>query len=101
MSVYLGGAGDIHDPETYARYREVAGAALQGFDVEIVSVDDHPEMLEGSQPANHLLVVKFPSMERLKAFHASEAYQRIVHHRHAASTTMFLMAMRGLDEPAG
>ena len=95
MSVYLVGAVDIHDHATYARYREGAVKALQAFGgAELLSADDHPYIIEGAQPANHLLLLKFESIEAYRAFHNSDHYQQVIGHRHNASRTPFLMVMR-------
>lgn len=98
MAVYLIGAIEIRDEVEYHKYRTGAAAALSHYEgVELLSVDDHPEVLEGTQPANHLLVIKFVSSEQLHEFHGSPAYQAVIGHRHAAAETRFLMAMRGRD----
>lgn len=97
MSVYLVGAIEVRDPEGYARYREGVAAALAPFEgLEMLSVDDHPEMIEGAQPANHLFLIRFRSAEQVRDFFASEPYQRVIAHRHGSSEARFLMTMRGV-----
>jgi uncharacterized protein (DUF1330 family) len=99
MTAYLVGAIDIHEPGGYELYRDGARAALKAVEgVELLSTDDHPVMLEGAQPAGHLLFIRFRSLDALQSFYNSEAYQQIIGHRHGSSTTRFLMAMRGRDE---
>jgi uncharacterized protein (DUF1330 family) len=97
MTAYLLGAIDVDDPVEYSRYREGAVAVLARFDAEVLSADDTPDVLEGVAPAAHLFVVKFSSMERLKAFYESADYQAIVGYRHRASKVVHIMAMRGLN----
>ena len=97
MTAYMLGAIDIHDPEGYAKYRTGTAAAMAAFDIEILSLDDQPDILEGVQPAGHLFLIKFRSVEDIHAFHKSELYHNIIHHRHASSTARYLMAMRGFE----
>ena len=96
MTAYLVGAINIDDPDEYLRYRDGAVAVLAGFDAEVLTADDTPDVIEGVAPAGHLFVVKFSSMERLKAFYESAEYQAIVGYRHRASKAVHIMAMRGL-----
>ena len=100
MAAYLVGAVEIHDPKGYERYRDGVAAAIAPFDCEILSADAHPDVLEGAQPASHLFIVRFASVEECRAFYRSDAYRGIVGFRHAASNTPFLMIMRGLDDIA-
>lgn len=98
MAAYLVGAIDVHDREGYARYSAAAAPLVAAFGVEMVSGDDCPFLFDGAVPANHLFILKFPSMERVKAFMASDDYGRCIPLRHAAATTRFIMAMRGPGE---
>jgi uncharacterized protein (DUF1330 family) len=101
MAAYLIGAIDIEDLATYAEYRSGAFAALAGFDFEMISTDDMPDIIEGAKPAEHLFIVKFSSREELHKFYRSEAYQKAKAFRDRSSSTRFLMAMRGFEPPAG
>jgi uncharacterized protein (DUF1330 family) len=96
MSAYLVGAIDIHDPEEYALYQKGAAKALAPFNAELLSGDEHPKMFEGAQPAGHLFIVKFASIEQMDEFFASEAYSELIPVRHRSSTVRFIMGMRGL-----
>ena len=98
MAAYLVGAIEIDDPAGYARYRDGVGAVLAGYDgVELLTADGQPDMLEGAQPAGHLFVVRFRSMQQIQDFYRSDAYREIIGHRHGSSQARFLMAMRGPD----
>ncbi|ATE65832.1 DUF1330 domain-containing protein [Rhizorhabdus dicambivorans] len=99
MAAYLVGAIDVHDDAGYARYRQGALPLIAALgDVELVSGDDCPFLFEGQAPANHLFILKFPSLDRAKAFMASADYGRCIPFRHASAHTRFIMAMRGPDE---
>lgn len=99
MAAYLVGAIDVHDEDGYARYRAGALPLIAALgDVELVSSDDSPLMFEGASPANHLFILKFPSIERVRAFMESEDYGHCIPIRHASASTRFIMAMRGPGE---
>lgn len=99
MAAYLVGAIDVHDAEGYARYRAAAMPLIAAFgDIEFVSGDDGPLLFDGEIPANHLFILKFPSLDRAKAFMESEDYGRCIPIRHASAHTRYIMAMRGPDE---
>nr|WP_245405842.1 DUF1330 domain-containing protein [Sphingobium sp. Sx8-8] len=93
------GAIDVHDRAAYAQYRACALPLIAALsDVELLSRDDHPMLFEGAIPADHLFILKFPSLDRVKAFIESEEYGRCIPLRHVAATTRYVMAMRGTDE---
>jgi uncharacterized protein (DUF1330 family) len=101
LGIYIVGAVEIHDHVGYGKYAELAGKAMQefkdaGFELEALSVDGHPKIYEGIQPADHLMLFKFKSREDYEAFVASETYQEALPLRLASSTTRFMMAMDSL-----
>ena len=96
--VFLVGAIDIHDPDEYAKYRDGVYEALAPFNVEVLSVDGQPEVLEGRQPGGHQFIIKFESSEAVHSFYNSANYRKIIDHRHRASETRFLMVMKSVDQ---
>lgn len=99
MSVYLVGAVNIADKDEYRKYSIGAAAAIAAFNAQVLSNDDNPVIVEGSQPAGHLFIVKFKSMDDFNAFYASEAYQSVLHYRTKSSETVYIMAMRSFELP--
>lgn len=99
MSVYLLGAINIRDRAAYDAYQRAAVIALAPFEVEFLAVDPAPVMLEGEQPAGHLFMIRFAGMMEAQTFYNSKAYQRARAIRHEASETLYLMLLRGADEP--
>ena len=81
----------IHDNAEYQRYLDAYDEAFAGTGGEVLAVDDHPLALEGSpQPARKVLI-RFPSEAAFRSWFDSEAYRRIVVHRHAAASTEALL----------
>lgn len=103
MSVYMIGAVEVHDPEGYELYRANVPETISPYlgDVHFLSSDDHPLVREGAQPANHLFIHRFSSIEVLEEFYYSEAYQGVVHYRHESAATKYIMVMNAHDEPLG
>lgn len=96
MSAYLVGAIDAHDQEAYARYQAAAAPILAKMPgAEVLSTDEEPIVFEGRCPAHHLFIIKFASDKDAKTFMESDTYACCLPLRHAASTTNFIMAMRG------
>ena len=76
---------DVHDPETYAKYTAQTPASVAPFGGEFVVRAGPWESIEGDPPRSRVVVIKFPSMERAKAWYNSETYQEIVEIRKMAS----------------
>ena len=97
MAAYLLGAINVNDHDGYETYRRQTGPLLMAMKgVEVLSADDAPDILEGIQPANHLFIVRFETMELLHKFYNSDAYSSVKCHRIASGDTRYIMAMRGL-----
>lgn len=96
MAIYMISAIEIDDPVIYERYSEAAAKALAPFDIEFISRDNDPVVVEGSRPANHLTVVKFQSQEKFEEFYNSEAYQTAIPIRHLSANTKFIMLMKAM-----
>jgi uncharacterized protein (DUF1330 family) len=101
VTAYLVTAIDVHDPETYAKYREKAVAALEPFNKKSLvksPLDEAPVVYEGTSPG-HVVVMEFDSMEDIDRFYNSPEYQEALKYRQAAATTHYLMAMNPRNWP--
>ena len=99
MTAYLLGAIDIHDEEGYAAYRAGVAPLFKAFPgIEILSGDPDPVVYDGKLPGEHMFIIKFKSMEQIRQFMDSDAYREAAKHRHGASTTYHIVAMKGQDE---
>lgn len=86
MPSYFVAQLNVADPEGYARYLEGTAAVLAQFSGRVLAVDENASVLEGDWPFGRTVLIEFPSMEHLRAWHASPEYAEIVAHRHAAAT---------------
>ncbi|MFQ5980361.1 MAG: DUF1330 domain-containing protein [Candidatus Heimdallarchaeota archaeon] len=81
MVAYLIADVNITDPEGYQKYLALVGASLEQFGATpVVVVGAHAggkcETLEGDWHPNHLVVLKFDSLDQLKKWYASPEYTK-------------------------
>ena len=81
----------IHDCGRYQRYLDAYDEAFAGTGGEVLAVDDAPVRLEGAPLAGRVVVIRFPNEAAFHAWYRSDAYKRIVVHRHAAAETDALL----------
>ena len=88
---------DIHDAETYRVYEKGFFPILKRYAGEFFTYDDNPETFEGAAPrTGRMVIFKFPSAEKARAWYADEEYQAISEHRRAGTEMQFLTMVHGL-----
>lgn len=85
MSVYLIAQITIHDADRYAEYGAGFMEIFSKYDGTLLSVDEAPEVLEGSWNCTRTVLIEFPSKEQAMAWYRSDEYQALAQHRLAAS----------------
>jgi uncharacterized protein (DUF1330 family) len=88
----------VHDPEAYETYRKGNSAIVEQFGGRFLVRGGALHPLEGEPPAERLVIIEFPSVERAKEFYNSEDYQALVPHRWANSSATSLLIAEGLPE---
>ena len=78
----------VTDPEGYQRYRDAIGDAISSFGGRYLVRGGDVTNPEGSDFSRHV-VVEFDSYETALNCYGSEAYQRALKHRRAASIGHF------------
>ncbi len=91
MTAYIVVHVDVTDPEVFEAYRAQVPATLKAYDGEYVVRGGEMEVLEGEPIAPRVVVLKFPSMERAKAWHASTEYEGPKAMRQASANTRMLV----------
>ena len=81
----------IHDAAEYQRYLDAYDEAFAGTGGEVLAVDDAPVRLEGAPLAGRIVLIRFPDEAAFRSWYDSDAYSRIVVHRHAAAETDALL----------
>ncbi len=73
-AAYLIAQIEVKDPARYEAYRVDVPAAIAAYDGEIIVRGGAVESLEGEAPPGRVVVLRFPSMERARAFYHSDEY---------------------------
>jgi uncharacterized protein (DUF1330 family) len=85
----------ITDPPQYEEYRKWSSAAMQLHKAEVCVRGGKAEVLEGDWQPERVVVIKFPSVEAAKAFHASPEYMAARKAREGAAI-MRMVVVEGL-----
>lgn len=91
MSAYIIVEVSIHDPRVYEQYKSLTPAVLAAFDGEFVVRGGRTETLEGDWDPERIVVLKFPSVERAKAWWHSAEYAPAKAIRHAVATSRMIV----------
>ncbi len=93
MAAYVIAQVDVNDPERYADYRKMVPTSLAAYGGKFIARGGNTEVLEGEkQLPGRLVIIEFESMERAKAWWASEEYREAKTLRQATSNgTLFLV----------
>jgi len=74
MAAYLVADIEVTDAEGYQEYRRTVGASIAAFGGRFLARGGVVEVLEGDWSPKRLVIVEFPSMERLRAWYDSPEY---------------------------
>lgn len=89
---------DVEDPTSYSPYAAGAPATIAAYGGRYLIRNGNKEVLEGSLPADRLVVLEFPSVEQAKAWYESKEYQAILPIRQNASKGLLLI-VEGFGNP--
>jgi len=96
MAAFFVATSKIKDAEKYGKYGAGVGPTLAPFGGELVLRGKAVETLAGSSDHHGVGILKFPSMDKLKSWYGSDAYQALIPLRDAAGD----MTMVTYEEPA-
>lgn len=82
----------VTDPVTYRRYADVAPEIVARLGGRYTVDAGRAETAEGVIGLDRHVVVEFPSYEDAVSAFRSDAYQSVVHLRHASATCFFTFA---------
>ena len=66
----------VTEPERFEEYRKLVPATLEPYGGKFLARGGRVEMLEGGWDPKRIVVIEFPTLERAKAWWASEEYRR-------------------------
>ncbi len=82
----------IFDEEEIKKYKELAPATIKDFEGEIIVRGGEKIILEGNWNPQRLVILKFPSVKKAKAWWNSELYKEVSFFRtRAARTNMIIL----------
>jgi uncharacterized protein (DUF1330 family) len=90
MAAYLIADVEITDPAAYEGYRPLAGAAVEKYGGKFLARGGSATPAEGGWAPKRLVIVEFPSMEKLKAFYNSPEYAKARAIRQKASKSRLI-----------
>jgi len=78
MAAYVLAQLDIHDPKTFAQYREKVSPLVEAFGGRYRVRGGDMTPLEGDVPASRLVIIEFDDHDAAKRWYFSDAYQEIL-----------------------
>jgi len=90
MAAYAIADFTVTDPDLMKAYAEKAGPTVESFGGKAIVVGGAVEVIEGDWKPNRVVVLEFPSMEKLKGWYDSPEYQEILPMRLKASSGAFI-----------
>jgi uncharacterized protein (DUF1330 family) len=100
MPAFVAVQVEIHDPATYARYKEMAPPSIIAYGGRYIARGGTVETLEGAWKPSRFVLLEFPSMERARAWWHSPEYAEAKALRHATASSEMIL-VEGLDVPIG
>jgi uncharacterized protein (DUF1330 family) len=84
MSAYVISELEVRDPESIKTYRTIAAASIAQYGGRYLVRGGAAEIAEGGPSPKNIVVVEFPSMERLREWYASPEYAEALKVRRTA-----------------
>ena len=86
MAAYVIADVKIEDPVQYEDYRKMVPATIAAYGGRFIARGGRTEVLEGEWRPNRVVIIEFESVERAKAWWASEEYRAARELRQRTST---------------
>jgi uncharacterized protein (DUF1330 family) len=77
----------VNDPETFARYKEMAPPAIAAYGGRYIARGGVTEVLEGDWRPNRIVILEFPGVDAARQWLESPEYREARSLREAATTT--------------
>ena len=95
-AAYLISTSEVTDPELMQEYVEKAGPTSGPFGAELLAATTEVAHMDGTWQPSRVVLFRFPSMEKAKAWYNSPEYQAIVDMRLKAAESS-LIFVEGAD----
>ena len=84
MAAYVISEVDVRDPQGFETYRSLAAPTIARYGGRYLVRGGAAVLAEGSSEPNTIIVVEFPSMQRLREWYASPEYAEALKVRQTA-----------------
>lgn len=91
MPAYIIVDVDIKDPVRYEDYKKLTPGLVSAYGGKFIVRGGATETLEGAWQPGRVVVIEFPSVEKARAFYASDAYTAARKIRMEASTGKMIL----------
>jgi uncharacterized protein (DUF1330 family) len=92
MSAYIIADVRVSNPAQYEDYKKFSSEAMRAHGAEVCVRGGATEVLEGDWRPDRVVVLKFPSIEKAKAFYHSTEYVRAREARAGAAVMRMIVA---------
>ena len=93
-SAYVLANVTVTNPEQYEQYKKLSTIAMQAHGAEVCIRGGNVQVLEGDWSPGRIVLLKFPSMVKARAFYDSPEYQAARNAREGAAV-MRMLAIEG------
>jgi uncharacterized protein (DUF1330 family) len=93
-SAYVIANVDVQDPQAYEEYKRLSTIAMKAAGAEVCIRGGAVEVLEGDWQPKRMVMLKFPSMEKARAFYESTEYKAAIEARQGIAI-MKMIAVEG------
>ena len=94
-SAYIIANVTVTNPEQYAEYRKLSTIAVQAYGAEFCARGGAVEVLEGDWTPDRVVILKFSSLDKAKAYYHSVEYTAAIKARQGASV-MRMVVVEGV-----
>jgi uncharacterized protein (DUF1330 family) len=90
-SAYILASVDVTDPQQYEQYKKLSTAAMQAHGAEVCVRGGAVHVLEGDWNPGRTVILKFPSVEKARAFYDSPEYRAARQAREGAAVMRMVL----------
>lgn len=91
MAGYIIAQVEVTDPDRFKTYVDKVLPTIQAFGGEYILRSGEMAVLEGEWPMPFFVVLKFPNIEKAKAWYDSDAYKPLLELRKSASNSNLIV----------
>ena len=95
MAAYIIARINVTDWDQYQKYVAATPAVIEKFGGTFIARGGETVTLEGPEETQRVVLLQFPSMEKVKEFYYSQDYQEVMKLREGAATAS-LVAIEGV-----